>query len=51
MSSAISTTIDLDASPQAVWEVLTDFAGFREWNPFMDRIEAPPRSAPSSSST
>ena len=42
MSAAISTTIDIDADPQAVWDVLTDFAAYGEWNPFMDRIEGTP---------
>lgn len=42
MSAAISTTIDIDASPQAVWEVLTDFAAYGDWNPFMDRVEGTP---------
>lgn len=39
MTVAISTTIDNDASPQAVYDVLTDFAAYQDWNPFMDRIE------------
>jgi len=42
MSAAISTTIDIDASPQAVWDVLTDFAAYGNWNPFMDRAEGTP---------
>ena len=42
MSTAISTTIEIDAGPQAVWEVLTDFPAYGEWNPFMDRIEGIP---------
>jgi len=29
----IFTTIDIDASPETVWHVLTDFAAYEEWNP------------------
>ena len=39
MSAVISTHIDIDAHPDAVWNVLTDFAAYGDWNPFMDRIE------------
>lgn len=39
MAAAITTTIDINADPEAVWHVLTDFAAYSEWNPFMDRIE------------
>jgi len=42
MSTTVSTTIDIDASPQAVWEVLTDFAAYPTWNPFMDRLDGTP---------
>jgi len=38
----IIATIDINASPQAVWDVLTDFAVYGDWNPFMDRIEGTP---------
>ena len=39
MSATVTTTIDIDAAPQAVWDVLTDFPAYREWNPFMDSID------------
>lgn len=42
MAAAISTTIDIQASPHAVWDVLTDFPAYRDWNPFMNRIEGAP---------
>jgi hypothetical protein len=49
-SLTIDTTVDINAGKDAAWDVLTDFAGYKEWNPVM-RIEGPPRWAPSSSST
>lgn len=42
MSATISTTIDIDAAPDAVWDVLTDFAAYKDWNPFMDRVDGTP---------
>jgi hypothetical protein len=30
----IHTTVDVDAPPERVWEVLTDFERYSEWNPF-----------------
>jgi hypothetical protein len=33
MSITISTTVDIDAPRQLVWDVLTDFAAYQEWNP------------------
>jgi hypothetical protein len=35
MSITISTTVDIDAPKQLVWDVLTDFASYPEWNPDM----------------
>ena len=38
MNVVVGTTIEIDADPQAVWDVLIDFAAYGEWNPFMDSI-------------
>ena len=40
-SLTIDTTVDIDASRDAVWDVLTDFSSYSEWNPSM-RIEGTP---------
>jgi hypothetical protein len=39
----LSTEIDIDAPAQRVWEVLTDFAAYTEWNPMIRRISGEPR--------
>jgi hypothetical protein len=31
----VSTEIEIGASPEKVWGVLTDFAKYEEWNPFI----------------
>ncbi|ELZ95103.1 cyclase/dehydrase [Haloferax mucosum ATCC BAA-1512] len=35
MTHEITTSIDIDAPPARVWEVLVDFDHYPEWNPFM----------------
>lgn len=35
----IKTEIVINASPQKVWNVLTDFKAYSEWNPFITSIE------------
>jgi hypothetical protein len=36
MSITISTTVEIDAPKQLVWDVLTDFSAYYEWNPYME---------------
>lgn len=36
MSTTITTTVDIDAPTQPVWDVLTDFATYGEWNPSVE---------------
>ena len=35
----IEHAIEIDASPERVWEVLADFGAYDEWNPFLTHIE------------
>ena len=35
----LRTHIEIEATPERVWEVLTDFAAYSEWNPFIQTIE------------
>jgi hypothetical protein len=35
MSFTIMKTLDIGAPPEIVWEVLTDFPKYGEWNPFV----------------
>ncbi|MBF6170735.1 SRPBCC domain-containing protein [Nocardia blacklockiae] len=35
MTFTIDDTVDIDAPAEVVWKVLTDFAAYGEWNPFV----------------
>ncbi len=39
----IRTEIDIKASPEKTWEVLTDFNSFPKWNPFIRQICGTPK--------
>jgi hypothetical protein len=34
----IQSDIDIDATPERVWSILTDFAAYPSWNPFIRSI-------------
>jgi uncharacterized protein YndB with AHSA1/START domain len=40
MARQLESEVEVQASPERVWEVLTDFAAYPDWNPFI--VRAPP---------
>lgn len=42
MSKHLRTHVDIQASPERVWQVLTDFAAYPQWNPFLVRASGEP---------
>lgn len=39
MSKRLSAHIDIQATPDRVWRVLTDLTAYQQWNPFIVRAE------------
>jgi hypothetical protein len=39
MAKEIKTQIRIEASPKKVWEILTDFNKYPDWNPFIKSIK------------
>ena len=39
MATEIKTSIQIKATPNQVWEVLTNFQAYPEWNPFVKSVE------------
>src|SRR4051794_25262595 len=35
--------IEIQAPPERIWEILTDFGAYPQWNPFMPRLDGEAR--------
>ena len=38
----LHSEIEIEAAPELVWSILTDFASYPQWNPFIRRIHGSP---------
>jgi hypothetical protein len=43
LGTTLQTQIDIDAPKEKVWDILTDFRAYPEWNPFIKSISGEPR--------
>lgn len=43
MATIISTQIHINASPEKVWAILTNFEAYPQWNPFIQQISGDPQ--------
>ncbi|MDM9631701.1 SRPBCC domain-containing protein [Robiginitalea aurantiaca] len=39
----IKTSIEISASPESIWKILTDFEDYENWNPFITKISGEQR--------
>ena len=42
MAKQLRAQIDIQTTPERVWQVLTDFADYPQWNPFLTRAAGEP---------
>lgn len=42
MAKELSTSIIINATPEKVWSILTDFPNYEKWNPFITSISGTP---------